>query len=156
AQCHDHKYDPLTQRDYYQFCAFFNSDVEVDVPAPLPGEMEPYRRKKAAFDGKTAELEAAVAAYKKEQLPTAQQKWEKELPEAERGKLPANVAAILQTEPDHRDDKQKQELADYYAKLDRKLAELTKAVAEHKKAAPALSMAQTLAIGPVRKTHVLI
>lgn len=25
AQCHDHKFDPFTQQDYYQFLAFFNS-----------------------------------------------------------------------------------------------------------------------------------
>jgi hypothetical protein len=28
AQCHDHKFDPFTQRDYYQFYAFFNSTIE--------------------------------------------------------------------------------------------------------------------------------
>lgn len=28
AQCHDHKYDPITQREYYQFFAFFNTSSE--------------------------------------------------------------------------------------------------------------------------------
>jgi hypothetical protein len=27
AQCHDHKYDPFTQRDYYRLLAFFNGDA---------------------------------------------------------------------------------------------------------------------------------
>ena len=27
AQCHDHKYDPMTQKEYYQFGGFFNSLV---------------------------------------------------------------------------------------------------------------------------------
>ena len=28
AQCHDHKFDPFTQREYYQMFAFFNNTVE--------------------------------------------------------------------------------------------------------------------------------
>ncbi|MDE0836652.1 MAG: DUF1549 domain-containing protein, partial [Akkermansiaceae bacterium] len=28
AQCHDHKYDPISQKDYYQFFAFFNASSE--------------------------------------------------------------------------------------------------------------------------------
>lgn len=29
AQCHDHKYDPFSQKDYYQLFAFFNNSKEV-------------------------------------------------------------------------------------------------------------------------------
>lgn len=32
AQCHDHKYDPITQRDYYSFLAYFNNVPESGVP----------------------------------------------------------------------------------------------------------------------------
>ncbi|HJP82177.1 MAG TPA: PSD1 and planctomycete cytochrome C domain-containing protein [Fimbriimonadaceae bacterium] len=33
ARCHDHKYDPLTQRDFYSFMAFFNNVPESGVPS---------------------------------------------------------------------------------------------------------------------------
>ncbi len=44
AQCHDHKYDPISQKDYYQLFAFFNNtkelgfegDVSVSKPAKNP------------------------------------------------------------------------------------------------------------------------
>ena len=42
AQCHDHKYDPLSQKDYYRLFAFFNDLEEVDIDAPLPGERGAY------------------------------------------------------------------------------------------------------------------
>ncbi len=31
ARCHDHKYDPLSQKDYYRLCAFFNNTAETGM-----------------------------------------------------------------------------------------------------------------------------
>jgi hypothetical protein len=41
AQCHDHKYDPFSQKEYYQFFAFFNNTVvEADRANPkAPGSI---------------------------------------------------------------------------------------------------------------------
>ena len=38
AQCHDHKYDPLSQKEFYEFFAVFNNAVEKNIDAPLPSE----------------------------------------------------------------------------------------------------------------------
>jgi len=47
AQCHDHKFDPFTQKDYYQFYTFFNNTIPdghgKDAPEgvlEIPGENE--------------------------------------------------------------------------------------------------------------------
>ena len=36
AQCHTHKFDPITQREYYQFFAFFNNQDEPSLPFATP------------------------------------------------------------------------------------------------------------------------
>ncbi|WP_235905148.1 DUF1553 domain-containing protein [Tautonia marina] len=36
AQCHTHKYDPITQREYYQLFAFFNASDEENLPLEPP------------------------------------------------------------------------------------------------------------------------
>ena len=156
AQCHDHKYDPLGQKEYYQLFAFFNSANEVNLPAPLPGEAEMYQQQQAAWERRRDELQAAVAAYQKDQLPVNQAKWESELRLPELRALPADVRAALLVAPAQRTADQKKVLADHYAKIDKRLAELTKAVADHAKTAPTPTLAQTLAEGPPRKTHVHI
>jgi hypothetical protein len=40
AQCHDHKFDPLTQKEYYRLFAFLNNDYEANVTALTPDEQK--------------------------------------------------------------------------------------------------------------------
>lgn len=79
AQCHTHKYDPLTQREYYQLFAFLNSISEVNIPAPTPDEAEVVARAQAAFDIEHAPLVAAVNKFEAEELPSRQAAWEQKL-----------------------------------------------------------------------------
>jgi hypothetical protein len=36
CQCHNHKYDPISQREYYRLFAFFNSQDEPNLPLGVP------------------------------------------------------------------------------------------------------------------------
>lgn len=56
AQCHNHKFDPISQKEFYQLTAFFNTQEEANVPAPLPGEIGPYLAAKPAYDEQKREL----------------------------------------------------------------------------------------------------
>jgi hypothetical protein len=56
ARCHDHKFDPITQEDYYRIQAFFAAYQPADVPAGRHEEMEHYRSELRQWEARTAEL----------------------------------------------------------------------------------------------------
>ena len=38
AECHDHKFDPIKQRDFYALYAIFNNADEINIDAPMPAK----------------------------------------------------------------------------------------------------------------------
>lgn len=65
AQCHTHKFDPISQREYYQLLAVFNQTMDNDQPdeSPLLAVTPPSRRELAAqLDARIWDAEAKLAA----------------------------------------------------------------------------------------------
>jgi mono/diheme cytochrome c family protein len=171
AQCHDHKYDPLKQKEYYQLFAFFNNAEEVDIDAPLPGELGPYANAVAAYQQKRQEL---LQQYR---VPELMQAWEKGLLEAAANpgqrldwdnaltELKSSEAQpvynqgekILRTDPGKRTDKQQKLLLNHFITNYRrvitaeenkqlKFNELRKDLDTLEAGFPALSEAQTITV----------
>jgi len=84
AQCHNHKYDPFTQKEYYKFLAFFDSAdytvrgadhterfVEPQLDLPTPEQAAKRGKLQKEIDGLEAQLKTQTPA-----LDAAQAEWE--------------------------------------------------------------------------------
>ena len=116
AQCHDHKYDPITMRDYYSLMDAFNRVPESGVPqyfssrirvAPPLIEVPNEENLK-----RIAEFEARIAGLQNEAQPlidVAFHGWRLAVADTTAG-LPESIQAILKRPEGERSDEQKKEL----------------------------------------------
>jgi len=177
AQCHDHKYDPFSQREFYELLAFFNEADDVDIDAPMPGERGPYLK---ALPGYRRDREKLLAEYK---IPELQARWEEKMRAAfaNPGKdaefdfwitsMSAtidNAMRLMHKRSTERTVREADIIADYFIaspgpefgrdkELTAKFKELRPKLAEQKKAVPFLTQANTIGVHPEHpKTHITI
>ncbi len=83
ARCHDHKYDPISQKDYYQMIAYFNSTPEAGR-AIKNGNSEPYitaplPQQQAKLDQMDARIQQLAKGFESGLSEAGFQEWKRRL-----------------------------------------------------------------------------
>ncbi|MBX3439295.1 MAG: DUF1553 domain-containing protein, partial [Planctomycetaceae bacterium] len=134
AQCHNHKYDPFTQQDYYELFAFFNQtplevvssgagSVAFEVAGPkmeLP-LTSTQREELDRLQITKAEVDARIAARRAE-LANSFDGWAP----AEPDKLPQEIQQLLSKPPPERSDEEQAKLREHQEETDKTLGALMK------------------------------
>ena len=70
ARCHDHKYDPISQREFYQFYAYFNNVSDRgrfykygNTPPVVHAPTRAQQKQLAAMDGRLKQLESQIEGH---------------------------------------------------------------------------------------------
>ncbi len=102
ARCHDHKFDPVTQTEFYEFFAFFNNIEEQGVYEETRGNVPPlvavptpeYQARLQAAREQVAAARQVVHQLEQE-LAGQQRAWEAELAETQPVAVPEPPLALL-------------------------------------------------------------
>jgi hypothetical protein len=165
ARCHDHKFDPILQTDYYRIQAFFAAYWPVDVPVADAAEVARYRAQRKAWEEKTADLRKRIdeleKPFREPEIKKQRQRFPDEyakildVPEEKRTPLQRQIGAMVAkqvyTRSANVSAKMKGPVKEQWEAMTKRMAELEK----EKPPAPPTAMACT-DLGPTAPvTHLL-
>ncbi len=114
AQCHDHKYDAISQEEYFRMFAIFNQTEDSDKSDNQPNMVvitATEMKLKVELEGQIAKLEKDLLAANPK-FDEAQAKWEADKKLTD--KAPVNIKKILAVDAKKRTDAQKLEVTKHY------------------------------------------
>lgn len=100
AQCHDHKFDPITQEDFYRLFAFFNNQDEPSIKV-YPEDVDVQ-----AVQSERESVKTKLTQWLKDRDESLMA-WEKELSDEDRKGFSKAIGKILDAEPDKRNFEQR-------------------------------------------------
>ena len=99
ARCHDHKFDPIPQKDYYKLVAVFFPHINYDHPLAPAAEVAAYEAKKKEVEAKIEPLKAKVRTI---EAPYRKQAFDQSL-----NNFPEDIQIAVRTPPEKRTEGQK-------------------------------------------------
>lgn len=101
ARCHDHKFDPILQKDYFRLRAFFAGiQPHEELPVPTPAEQAKFDEARVAWEAATQSIRDEIAALEAKYRDQGQKQAE--------GRFPPDLQAILSKPVDARTPLEKQ------------------------------------------------
>lgn len=129
CQCHSHKYDRISQEEYYEFYAFFNNLLEPLIPVPTKQDLEQYRTRRTAFETEHQPYLDAIRQYRSAKMAN----WLDSLPADEAN---ADIAHIIQKPAEKRDGADVRHLVHFYGYSEPLLDRLIADEEQHRNQAP--------------------
>src|SRR5438093_1094522 len=161
AQCHDHKFDPFTQREYYQFFAFFNSSQhDGHGKGDFGPVLElPTTEEKQSLETHRQRLSQMEAGWKNyaDELRGKAAGWETGLDDAARQKLKEDAQAALAVQPDQRTAAQRDAVFAAFRDQDEGYRKLQERLKKQKNDTPKVTTTLVMRELPEpRETHLFI
>ncbi|MBI1320118.1 MAG: DUF1553 domain-containing protein [Candidatus Hydrogenedens sp.] len=152
ARCHDHKYDPVSQQEYFSLFAYLNNDAEETLQLPTPEQEQAIAEAKPEAAALRKELADYIAGSSDEQ-----RRFEDKLPLRRLRDLSPEEQTALLKSPENRTEAEQTTALEVFKRMDRTASSLLSKISVLDKVSEGLDTTMVLAsLQGGRESHLLI